>query len=166
MIIHEGIKTFENPLLGGVARPRTLVSNVDVTDYEAINQSHIISQEMLFDYARFLQKHVPGFEKAQLSRLADATFNRSGRSIENDFTPKMKEVEAGFEAQDAVGIIQRGQDKGIFEVPYRTLLPRKIKNLLRRGQVLLRRNRPSAPLIQCHPRPGSRNCCCTLHPDK
>jgi hypothetical protein len=77
---------------------------------------------------------VAGFENAYLSRLADATFNRAGRSIDNRFRPGLKEVEAGLESEDAVAILQRGRDKGVFEVPYRTLLPEKIKNLLAVGK--------------------------------
>ncbi len=134
VMIYEGIKVFHNPFLGGVARPRTMIRGVDVADWETINQAHILSQKMLFDYARFLRNHVPGFERTQVIRLADATFNRSGRSIDNDFKPDKEMSESDFQADDAIAKLQRGKDKGVFEVPYRTLLPRKIKNLYAVGK--------------------------------
>jgi hypothetical protein len=130
----EGLKTGEYEITGGIARPRTYIVGVDPTDIKAVTEAHIKSTELLYKYVQFFNKYIPGFEKAQLTRIADATLNRAGRYIESDFAPSSADIGKEFKSADAICILQRGEKAGLYEVPYRALLPKNIDNLLAVGK--------------------------------
>jgi hypothetical protein len=130
----EGLKTGEYEVTGGIARPRTYIVGVDPTDIKAVTEAHIKSTELLFKYVQFFNKYIPGFEKAQLTRIADATLNRTGRYIESDFAPTSAEIGKDFKSTDVICVLQRGEKAGLYEVPYRALLPRNLDNLLAVGK--------------------------------
>jgi len=131
----EGLKVGYSQVSGGVARPRTYIVGVDPTDIRQLTEAHIKSTQYLFKLAEFLRKHIPGFEKAQVLRIAEMTLNRAGRSITNDAGPDdFDDVERPTHHPDAIAILQRGPDKGAYEVPYSTMLPQGIQNLLAVGK--------------------------------
>jgi hypothetical protein len=130
----EGLKVAEGEVRGGVARPRTYVAGVDPANIQEISQAHEKSVEYLFKFVEFLNKNMPGFEKAQIVRIADQTLNRAGRSVQNDVS--LTRDEAGIEnkADDVICVLKRGNDAGEYEVPYRAMLAEKIDNLLAVGK--------------------------------
>lgn len=130
----EGLKVIQFEKAGGVARPRTYIVGVDPTNPKEVTEAHIKSSRLLFEYMAFLNKYIPGFEKAEMSRVADTTLNRAGRYIESDFSPTSKDIGADFKAADAICVLQRGQKGGIYQVPYRALLSDDISNLLAVGK--------------------------------
>jgi hypothetical protein len=132
----EGLKVTRSEITGGIARPRTYIVGVDPTDVRQLSEAHIKSTQYLFKFTEFLRKNIPGFEKAQLTRIAEMTLNRGGRFIDSDFpTPtKAEEIERNVTYRDAIAIYQRGADKGLYEVPYSSMLPEKVSNLLAVGK--------------------------------
>ncbi len=137
--IIEGIKPIQFELFGGVARPRTYVVGVDPTDIKAVSEAHAKSAQLLFQYTAFLNKNVPGFEKAAIIRLADATIPRAGRSIESNLFDDAKEninppADKPAKHDDVIAILQRGEKRGAYEVPYGAMVADKIDNLLAVGK--------------------------------
>src|SRR5262249_32626735 len=88
----EGLKATEFDIAGGIARPRTYIVGVDPTNIRDVSEAHIKSAQYLFKLVAFLNKYIPGFEKAQIIRLADTTLNRAGRAIENEAAPTSEEI--------------------------------------------------------------------------
>ncbi|WP_428938815.1 FAD-dependent oxidoreductase [Fontivita pretiosa] len=130
----EGLKVIQFEVAGGIARPRTYVVGVDPTNIEEVSEAHIKSSQYLFKLAEFLNRHVPGFEKAQITRLAEMTLNRAGRSIVNDADPANEDINSHVAHDDVIAILQRGKDRGAYEVPYRAMVAEKIDNLLAVGK--------------------------------
>lgn len=130
----EGLKVIEFDITGGIARPRTYITGVDPTNIREVSEAHIRSAEYLFKLAAFLRDNVPGFEKAQLTRLANMTINRAGRSIKNDASPDSEDINTAVQHDDVIAILQRGPSKGDYEVPFGSMLPEKIDNLLAVGK--------------------------------
>ncbi|WP_428938820.1 FAD-dependent oxidoreductase [Fontivita pretiosa] len=136
--IVEGIRYKKNQTLGGWANPRTYVTGVDPTDPRQLSQAHQKSVEFMFKFVQFLNKYIPGFEKAQITRLGEMTLNRAGRSIDNGYAPSSQDINppAGkvVSNDDAIAVMQRGAKAGIYEIPYRAMLSEKLDNLLAVGK--------------------------------
>ena len=137
--IIEGVKPIQFEVAGGIARPRTYIVGVDPTDIKQVSEAHAKSAHLLFQYTAFLNKYVPGFEKAEVIRLADMTIPRAGRSIESEEYDDAKEninppADKPVLHDDAIAILKRGEDKAVYEVPYSAMLPKKINNLLAVGK--------------------------------
>jgi hypothetical protein len=134
----EGIRYTKNETSGPVATPRTYVTGVDPTDPRQLSEAHQKSVEFMFKFVQFLNHYIPGFENAQITRLGEMTLNRAGRSIQNDFelTGSGIDVPAGTVAShdDAIAVLQRGQNAGLYEVPFSAMLADKIDNLLAVGK--------------------------------
>ena len=130
----EGLKVAEGEVRGGVARPRTYVAGVDPANVLELSEAHEKSVQYLFKFVEFLNKNMPGFEKAQIVRIADQTLNRAGRSVQNDVSLTRDEAAVANKADDVICVLKRGKDAGDYEVPYRTMLPEKIDNLLAVGK--------------------------------
>jgi hypothetical protein len=129
----EGVKVIQFDVAGGIARPRTYIVGVDPTNIEEVCEAHIKSSEYLFKLAAFLNRSIPGFEKAEITRLAETTLNRAGRSIVNDADPANEDINTNVPHDDVIAVLQRGQG-GIYEVPYGAMLPEKVDNLLAVGK--------------------------------
>lgn len=137
--IIEGVKPIQFEVAGGIARPRTYIVGVDPTNIKQVSEAHAKSADLLFKYTAFLNKYVPGFEKAEVVRLADMTIPRAGRSIESEQFEDASENINPPEGEpvrhdDAIAILQRGKDKAVYEVPYSAMLPKNISNLLAVGK--------------------------------
>lgn len=130
----EGLKVTSWETTGGIARPRTFVTGVDPTDIMQLSEAHALSAEYLFKLMDFLQKNIPGFEHANLTRIADVTLNRAGRSIVSDPDPEAENIDKAVEHPDAIAVLQRGRKSGLYEVPYSSMIPDKIDNLLAVGK--------------------------------
>jgi hypothetical protein len=129
----EGLKVIEFDIAGGIARPRTYVVGVDPTDIKQVSEAHVKSSEYLFKLAAFLQKNVPGFEKAQVTRLAEMTLNRAGRSISNDADPAKEDINKDVKHDDVIAVLSRGKGAN-YEVPYGSMVAEKVDNLLAVGK--------------------------------
>jgi hypothetical protein len=133
----EGIKVIDFDITGGIARPRTYITGVDPTDVRQVSEAHIKSSQYLFKLTAFLRKHVPGFEQAQLTRIAETTLNRAGRSVELAATPGnafSMEINETVQHDDAILVLKRGDAGGNYEMPYRALLNDQVGNLLAVGK--------------------------------
>jgi hypothetical protein len=131
----EGVKTVEFDVAGGIARPRTYVVGVDPTNIREVSEAHVKSSQYLFKLAEFLNKSIPGFEKAEITRLAETTLPRAGRSIESQMgDPTNEDHQSAIKHDDVICILKRGEKAGEYEVSYASMIPKGINNLLAVGK--------------------------------
>ena len=77
----------------------------------------------------------PGFEETYVMNSCSQVGVRASRLIKTDYTLDMSETDAHKAFEDAIGM--SGDDtftRGAFQIPYRTLLPSGIDNLLVAGR--------------------------------
>jgi hypothetical protein len=92
--------------------------------------------------ARFLRKYVPGFENALLANVGRLVGVRDGRHPIGEHVFSLDDVIAGRRFPDAVTrpmtktFYWGGYRKHTIEVPYRSFLPKRIRNLLLTGASL------------------------------
>jgi hypothetical protein len=127
MAIPEGVK-----LATGCARPRTYITKLDPLNVEDVSWSETMSRVMLQEYQRFLRDYIPGFETSVMERVADRIAFRSGRYIKVDKNITSDQIAAGQKNPDCIFLFKRGEepDRGIFEVPYWSIVPQKVSNVL------------------------------------
>jgi hypothetical protein len=130
----------------GVAHVITGFTDIDSLDVAAITRAMTDGKRMARRVTDYFQRYVPGFESALLIGTADDLGLRATRWIEGelDFTPEMRSTPTTFPDAVARGVVQRNYkknpsprawgvqsfDEGIFEIPYRCLLPRGIEGLV------------------------------------
>jgi hypothetical protein len=129
LAIPEGLKT--NP---GVARPRTYITGIDPLDVDDLNWAEVQSRLSLLELYRFLRKDVPGFEQATLERFGDGIGLRGGRYLDSKFPISKRDLDAGAKHADCIYLHRSGEKANIYEVPYRALLPQRVRNLLAVGK--------------------------------
>jgi hypothetical protein len=129
----------------------TRVPNVDATDPFALTQAEIEGRRQASEYARFLINEHPGFEDAYLAMTASYIGVRETRRIIGEYVLSGDDVVSGRKFEDAVACCSApiedhhaGKDvrwryvegDGYYHIPYRSLLPKDVRNLLVAGRCL------------------------------
>ncbi len=127
----------------------TRVADIDGTDPMALTGAEIEGRKQAFEYARFLRDCVPGYEKAALSWLNPSIGVRETRRVYGRYRLTREDCLRARKFEDAIGACgapiedhSPGADttwiylpEGMtYDIPYRTLLPQKIDNLLVAGR--------------------------------
>lgn len=127
----------------------TRVADIDGTDPMALTGAEIEGRKQAFEYARFLRDCVPGYEKAALSWLNPSIGVRETRRVYGRYRLTREDCLIARKFEDAIGACgapiedhSPGADttwiylpEGMtYDIPYRTLLPQKIDNLLVAGR--------------------------------
>jgi hypothetical protein len=92
--------------------------------------------------ARFLIKHVPGFEKAFIAHVGRYVGVRDGRHPVGEYVFSIDDARTGRHFEDAVTrpmtktFFWDAYQRHTFEIPYRCFLPRQVDNLLLTGASL------------------------------
>ena len=129
------------------------VSNVtgfDGTDSADLTRAEIAARRQVMAVVALLQKHVPGFEKSYLLSTAAKIGVRETRRIIGDYVLRQEDVLEARAFPDAVakasycidmhGPANEGTEftfmrkQGVYDIPYRCLLPRGIENILVAGR--------------------------------
>jgi hypothetical protein len=95
-------------------------------------RAEIVTRDHAFRMANFLKEKLPGFENARLEQMSTEVGIRASRNLEGDYTPSKKEIVQG-EFSDTVARPYRGKS---LAVPYRSLLPKAVDNLLVVGRCI------------------------------
>jgi glycine/D-amino acid oxidase-like deaminating enzyme len=95
-------------------------------------RAEIVGRDHAFRMAAFLKKTLPGFENARLEQMSTEVGIRATRNLEGEYSPSKKEVVRG-EFPDTVARPYLGKD---LAVPYRSLLPKAVDNLLVVGRCI------------------------------
>jgi len=95
-------------------------------------RAEIVTRDHAFRLAVFLKKTVPGFENARLEQISTEVGIRATRNLEGVYVPSKEEVMRG-EFPDTV---VRPYLRKSLALPYRSLVPQKVKNLLVAGRCI------------------------------
>ncbi len=139
------------PRPGYVHANLTRLPNVDATDPVALTRAEIEGRRQVQEYVRFLVQEYPGFEHAYLAGTAPAIGVRETRRLVGEYVLTGEDVRSGAKFDDAIACCSApmedhnaGKDVGwqflksgdYYQIPYRSLLPRKTDNLIVAGRCL------------------------------
>jgi hypothetical protein len=106
---------------------------------EDLTRAEINIRKQIISELNFLKKYVPGFEQAYLAGIAPTMGIREGRHPIGEYVLTFDDIRIGRRFDDvalrlrAKDVRDRGLGKVIFEIPYRSFLPKKIDNMLLSG---------------------------------
>lgn len=139
------------PHAGYVHANLTRVPNVNATDPAALTRAEIEGRRQVQEYVRFLIHEYPGFEKAYLASTASMIGVRETRRLKGEYVLTGDDVIKGAKFDDGIAccaapvedhtegrdVKWRFLDSGdYYQIPYRSLLPRKTVNLIVAGRCL------------------------------
>jgi len=139
------------PHPGFVHANLTRIPNVDATDPFALTAAEIEGRRQVQEYVRFLQNEIPGFENSYLAVTASMIGVRETRRLIGEYILTGEDVSSSARFYDAVACCSApmedhhsGKDVhwqflhsgDYYQIPYRSLLPRKNNNLLVAGRCL------------------------------
>ncbi|MDH3287990.1 MAG: FAD-dependent oxidoreductase [Betaproteobacteria bacterium] len=127
--------------------------NVDATDRCALTRATIGMRDVAVRMAAFYRKYVPGYEDSYLVHTAQSVGVRDSRRIVGDYTLTKDDVLSGRHFDDGIGrygsvvdvhdkdgkqslLLAEVGGSGWFHIPYRSLVPRGVKNLLVAGRCI------------------------------
>jgi hypothetical protein len=128
----------------------TRVNGVNGTDPGSMTHGEIEGRHQIYDIQRYLIEYVPGFEKAYFLKTAPFLGIRETRRINGLYTMNREDIMSCRHFDDAIAVasypldIHHPQGGGCtlewcgdcYDIPYRSLVPQKIKNLLVAGRCI------------------------------
>ncbi|MGH8021581.1 MAG: FAD-dependent oxidoreductase [Opitutaceae bacterium] len=128
----------------------TRVAGVDATDVRSLSMGEIEARRQIDDIHTYLKEYVPGFENAFFSKTAPFLGIRETRRIVGRYVMTQEDVLGCRKFDDAIAVasypidIHRPGDEGCtliwcgdcYDIPYRSLVPTKIENLLVAGRCI------------------------------
>lgn len=126
----------------------TRVKGTDGTDARSLTKGEIEGRAQIDDIVTYLIEYVPGFEKAYFTKTAPFLGIRETRRIVGQYVMTQEDVLACRHFDDAIAVasypidIHRPADDGCtliwcgdcYDIPYRSLVPKKVSNLLVAGR--------------------------------
>lgn len=130
----------------------TRVQGLDATDPVDLTKAEFEGRKQVMLMAEFLRTTIPGFEDASISNVGTQIGVRESRRIVGDYVLEMEDVINGTIFPDTIAVsgypidihdptgkgVQEGAigGEGVYGIPYRCLLPKKIDNLLVAGRCI------------------------------
>lgn len=128
----------------------TRVAGVDATDVRSLTFGEIEARRQIEDIHTYLKNYVPGFEGCYFTKTAPFLGIRETRRIVGHYTMTQEDVLGCRHFDDAIAVasypidIHRPGDEGCtliwcgdcYDIPYRSLLPQKVKNLIVAGRCI------------------------------
>lgn len=128
----------------------TRVAGTDGTDVRSLSAGEIEARSQIEDIHIYLRDYVPGFEKCYFAKTAPFLGIRETRRIVGHYTMTQEDVLGCRHFDDAIAVasypidIHRPGDEGCtliwcgdcYDIPYRALLPQKVKNLIVAGRCI------------------------------
>ncbi|HEY4537192.1 MAG TPA: FAD-dependent oxidoreductase [Erysipelothrix sp.] len=126
-----------------------IINKLSVHDFDLSNAS-IEGRRQIFEILQFFKKYLPGFENARIIESAHQVGVRESRRIDGQYVLNEHDVVLGRAFEDGIAcaswpidihdpegkeLIVTHMEKGTYyEIPYRSLLPKKSKNLIVAGR--------------------------------
>ncbi|MFS0864626.1 FAD-dependent oxidoreductase [Fredinandcohnia sp. 179-A 10B2 NHS] len=130
----------------------TRVQGLDGTNVFDLSEGEKEGRKQVLMMAEFLQKKIPGFEKASISAVGTQIGIRETRRIDGQYALTIDDVVVGKKFEDTIALsgypidihdpTGRGvqandiEGDGSYGIPYRSLVPKKIENLLVAGRCI------------------------------
>jgi hypothetical protein len=130
----------------------TRVNRVDGTEVKDLTRAELESRKQIPQVIDFLKKYVPGFKSAILVGTGPIIGIRETRRIEGDYILNADDIvearqfedqiaKSGYELDihnpEGAGVtIRCVKNEGVYGIPFRCLLPKKIENLLVAGRCI------------------------------
>ncbi len=130
----------------------TRVQGLSGTDVEELTEAEEEGRRQVLLMADFLQRHVPGFDRASISAVGSQIGIRETRRIDGLYSLTIDDVVSGRKFEDAVARsgypvdIHDPAGKGVkaawvggdgaYDIPYRCLVAKRIDNLLAAGRCI------------------------------
>ena len=127
----------------------TRVADVDATDPVALTAAEIEGRRQVFEYVRFLQNYVPGYENALLSWFSEPIGVRETRRVYGRYRLTREDCLSARKFEDAIGACgapiedhhassdtkwEYLPDGMTYDIPYRALIPQDVGGLLVAGR--------------------------------
>lgn len=143
---------FTGPAKDEVLVNMTRVQDLDATNIHDLTKAEFEGRKQVLMVADFLIKWIPGFENSSISSTGAQIGVRESRRIEGEYILSKEDVTAGRKFDDVIAKsgypidIHAPSGKGMeiawiegdgsFDIPYRSLVPRNVSNLLVAGRCL------------------------------
>ncbi|MCK3684725.1 FAD-dependent oxidoreductase [Maribellus sp. YY47] len=128
----------------------TRVNGVDGTDPVSLTKGELEARRQIRDIFKYLKGYVPGFENAFLSRTAPFLGIRETRRIIGKYIMNREDILSCARFEDAVAVASYPLDihhpvggdctlewsGDCYDIPYRSLVPEKVENLLVAGRTI------------------------------
>ncbi|NGQ95773.1 FAD-dependent oxidoreductase [Brevibacillus sp. SYP-B805] len=127
------------------------VPGVDATDPFALTLAEVEGRRQAQEYARFLKEQIPGFEQSFLIATSQHIGIRETRRIIGEYVLTEEDVVRGAKFEDAIACCGAPvedhhsgretrwayvQGDGYYHIPYRSLVPKQLKNVIVAGRCL------------------------------
>jgi hypothetical protein len=126
------------------------VRGVDATDARDLTRAEIEGRRQARAVVEFLRQYVPEFEGSYLIETAAQIGIRETRRIMGDYVLSLDDVQAGRKFDDGITTVSFGIDihdpvgksqiggpiTGVYDIPYRCLVPRNVEGLLVAGRCI------------------------------
>ena len=140
---------YELPQEGQIAVNATRLQGIDGTNAADLTRAEVETRIQAWEIHKFLQKYVGGFEKSYILDTGAQVGVRETRHIRGDYQLTEDDVLANRAFPDGIACgtfaidihppegeqqVFTGSGKAVYEVPYRTLLPQGLDNVLVAGR--------------------------------
>ena len=115
------------------------IPGLDILNVEDLTRTEVeIRKKMLITYD-FFKKYVPGFEKSFILDTASQTGTRGSRRVIGEYIVTEGDMDSGKLHEDTIAVLPQlrnvvSQKHPHMHIPYRSLVPRKVDNLLVAGR--------------------------------
>jgi hypothetical protein len=117
---------------GGEAR---VSRKIDATDPEEVSEALAECRQMVMEEAARLRRSAPGFEDTYISMIADQLGITESRRLQGEYVMSRDDLDRQFE--DVVARTGHWTKYGcVYNIPYRSLLPKNVTNLLAAGRCI------------------------------
>ncbi len=146
------VKAYRMPVKGVYKVNHYHTYSTDAANSKSMTEAHIKARGQVLDAFAVLKNETPGFELCELKAVASTLGVRESRHIEGKYKIKVEDVKDGVKFNDRIACYGFGMDvhsrtdaeKGNFKVeiadlyyiPYRSLVPNNINNLLVAGKTI------------------------------
>ncbi len=142
---------YQLPMEGQIAVNATRLQGIDGTNASDLTRAEIETRVQAWEIHKFLQKHVGGFERSFILDTGVQVGVRETRHIIGDYELTEEDVLSNRAFEDGIACgtfaidihppegeqqIFTGSGKAVYEIPYRSLVPQELDNVLVAGRAI------------------------------
>jgi ribulose 1,5-bisphosphate synthetase/thiazole synthase len=143
---------FQGLVDGEVTVNMTRVIKLSAVDAYDLTKAEFEGHAQVDETVCFLRKYIPGFENCRLQSVANSIGVRESRRLSGAYTLTANDVINNQQFDDSVAVCafpidihspdgsaldwERNERFGCFDIPYRTMLPKKVNNLIVAGRCI------------------------------